>query len=105
MNTLTLNINALDKSMQKDFRKVFATFRGKGTVRQMRSVLIWGKAMTVIMTAITTLFVIGLGALFVPLLLIAPVCLFVVPWKIRKSNAMWDALLPEHRADAVVVMA
>lgn len=104
MNTLTINMNTLDKTSQKELRKAFYTFKGKGTVRQIRSMLRTGKIGTVVFSVLVFGLFLMLGAVFLPLAIIAPFAALAVPFKVRKDNEKWDTLLPADRADDVVVI-
>lgn len=102
--TVTVNINALDKAGHKELRKAYQTFRGKGTVKQLRSLLVMGPMGTVFFTIAVFGFLIGLGVLFLPIAVIAPFAALSVPFKVRKDNNKWDIFLPADRADDVVVL-
>lgn len=100
MNTFDIHMNALDKTQQKHVRKAYQA--GANTVGAMRKFLVIGKVGGVVMTALTVLFLIGLGVLFFPLLFVAPVALVVVPLMIVADNQKWRAMLPAENDEQPV---
>lgn len=105
MKKLEVNISHLKKSDQKAIRQVVYSLGPAATVRNVRELLVMGRPMTIFLTLLTFVVLLGLGALFIPFAIIAPIAFIVVPSRIRNENAIWQALLPELHDDDIVALS
>lgn len=90
--TYDIHMNSLSKSQQKQLRQVYGM--GLRKVEDIRAMLMIGPAGMVITAAMFTLFFIGLGLIFWPLLFLAPVALIAAPFYAVSENQKWRELLP-----------